>query len=94
MDPPDLGIKLGSHALQVDSLLTELLEKPKNIGVGSLSLLQGIFPTQELNQSLLHCKQILHQQSYFRSDRKSTRLNSITIRIRMPSSAWRSEFNP
>ena len=28
--------------------------KPKNIGVGSLSLLQQIFPTQELNQGLLH----------------------------------------
>ena len=35
--------------------------KPKNIGVGSLSLLQGIFPTQELNWGLLHCKQILYQ---------------------------------
>ena len=26
--------------------------------VGSLSLLQHIFPTQELNQGLLHCRQI------------------------------------
>ena len=32
--------------------------------MGSLSLLQGIFPTQELNQGLLHCKWILHQLSY------------------------------
>ena len=39
-------------------------EKPKNTGVVSLSLLQGIFPTQELNQSLLHCSQILYQLSY------------------------------
>ena len=37
-------------ALQADSLLTEPAGKPKNTGVGSLSLLQGIFPTQELNQ--------------------------------------------
>ena len=29
--------------------------------VGSLFLLQGIFPTQELNWGLLHCKQILYQ---------------------------------
>ena len=29
--------------------------------VGSLSLLQRIFPTQELNQGLLHCSQILYQ---------------------------------
>ena len=26
----------------------------QNSGVGSLSLLQGIFPTQELNPGLLH----------------------------------------
>ena len=38
-------------------------EKPKNPGVGSLSLLQGIFLTQELNQSLLHCRWILYQLS-------------------------------
>ena len=35
--------------------------KPKNTGVGSLSLLQWIFPTQELNWGLLHCRQILYQ---------------------------------
>ena len=29
--------------------------------VGSLSLLQGIFPTQELNWNLLHCRQILYR---------------------------------
>ena len=34
--------------------------KPKNIGVGSLSLLQGIFPTEESNQGLLHCRRILY----------------------------------
>ena len=36
-----------SPALQVDSLPAELQGKPKNTGVGSLSLLQRIFPTQE-----------------------------------------------
>ena len=30
----------------------------------SLSLLQGIFPTQELNWGLLHCRWILYQLSY------------------------------
>ena len=39
-------------------------EKLKNTGVGSLSLLQWIFPTQESNQGLLHCRQILYQLSY------------------------------
>ena len=38
--------------------------KPKNIGVGSLSLLQGIFLTQESNQGLLHCGWILYQLSH------------------------------
>ena len=36
----------------------------KNTGVGSLSLLQRIFPTQESNWDLLHCKLILYQLSY------------------------------
>ena len=31
----------------------------QNTGVGSYSLLQGIFPTQESNWGLLHCRQIL-----------------------------------
>ena len=35
-----------------------------NTRVGSHSLLQGIFLTQELNQGLLHCRQILYQLSY------------------------------
>ena len=35
-----------------------------NTGVGSLSLLQGILPTQESNPGLLHCRQILYQLSY------------------------------
>ena len=38
-----------SPALQADSLPAEPEGKPKNTGVGSLSLLQGIFLTQELN---------------------------------------------
>ena len=32
----------------------------KNTGVGSYSLLQGIFPTQGLNPGLPHCRQILY----------------------------------
>ena len=38
--------------------------KPKNTGVGSLSLLQQIFPTQELNRGILHCRRILYKLSY------------------------------
>ena len=40
-DLPDQGIKPGSPAFQVDSLLAEPPGKPKNNGVGSLSLFQG-----------------------------------------------------
>ena len=36
----------------------------QNIGVGGLSLLQGIFPTQGSNPSLLHCRRILYQLSH------------------------------
>ena len=52
-----------SPALQVDSLPAEPPGKPRNIGVGSLSLLQWIFPTQKSNWGLLHCRQILYQLS-------------------------------
>ena len=49
---------------QADSLPAEPQGKPKNTGMGSLSLLQGIFPTQKLSQGLLHCRRILYQLSY------------------------------
>ena len=41
----------------------------QNTGVGSLSLLQGIFPTQGLNSGLLHCRRILYQLSHKGSPR-------------------------
>ena len=65
--PGDLsnsGIKPRTSALQVDSLPSEPPGKHMNTGVGSLSLLQGTFLTQELNLSLLHCRWILYQLSY------------------------------
>ena len=36
----------------------------QNTGVGSLSLLQGIFPTQGSNPDLPHCRGILYQLSH------------------------------
>ena len=47
-DLPNPRIEPRSPALQVDSLLSEPPGKPKNTGMDSLSLLQLIFPTQEL----------------------------------------------
>ena len=63
-DLPNRGIKPRSPTLQADSLPAQPLGKPKNTGVGSLSLLQRIFPTQESNWGLLHCRWILYQLSY------------------------------
>ena len=53
-----------SPALQADSLPAEPPGKPKNTGVGSLSLVQGNFPAQESNRDLLRCRWILYQLNY------------------------------
>ena len=50
-----------SNSLQPHGLY---MSKPKNTGVGSLSLLQQILLAQESNWGLLHCRQILCQLSY------------------------------
>ena len=63
-DLPNLEIKPRSPTLHVDSLPAKPQGKPKNTGVGSLSLLQRLFLTQESNQGLLHCRWILYQLSY------------------------------
>ena len=68
--------------MRVDSLPAEPQGEPKNTGVGSLSLLQGIFPTQESNQALLRCRQILYQLSYQGSPRQtSLRLKGCIFRL-------------
>ena len=74
-DLPNPGIEPRSPTLQADSLPAEPQEKPKNTAVGSLSLLQQIFLTQELNQGLLHCRQILYQLSYQESLHITTEWN-------------------
>ena len=61
-----------SHSVMSDSLGPHGLHSPWNspghsIGVGSLSLLQGIFPIQGSNPGLPHCRQILYQLSHKRS---------------------------
>ena len=57
-------IKPRSSASQADSLPAEPQGKPKDTGVGGLSLLQWIFPTQKSNQGLPHCRWIIYQLSY------------------------------
>ena len=51
---------LWSHGLQPARLLCPWDSPGKNAGVGSHSLLQGIFPTQGSNPGLLHCRRILY----------------------------------
>ena len=63
-DLHNLAIEPRSPTLQADSLLAEPPGEPKNTGVGSLSLLQWLFLTQESIQGLLHCRQTLYQLSY------------------------------
>ena len=64
----------GSRSVVSDSLRLHGLCSPwnspgQNTGVGSLSLLQGIFPTQGSNPGLLHCRRILYQLSHQGSPR-------------------------
>ena len=52
------------------SVASESWNSPgQNTRVGSLSLLQGIFPTQGLNPGLLDCRRILYQLSHKGSPR-------------------------
>ena len=62
-DLPNPGFEPRSPTAQVDSLPSETPRKPRNILVGSLVFLQGIFPTLESNWGLLHCWQILYQRA-------------------------------
>ena len=58
-----------SHSVVSSSLWPHGLYSPwktpdQSTGVGSLPLLQGIFPTQGSNPGLLHCRRILYQLSH------------------------------
>ena len=50
--------------LQPHGLYSPWNSPGQNTGVGSISLLQGIFSTQELNPGLLHRRQMIYQLSY------------------------------
>jgi len=58
-----------SDSLQLYGLYSPWNSPGQNTGVGSLSLLQGIFPTQGSNPGLPHCRQILYQLSHKGSPR-------------------------
>ena len=84
---PNPGMEPRPPALQADSLPSEPPGKPKNPGVGSLPLPQGIFLTQELTWGLLHCRWSLYQLSYqgspaniIRDDKKLKKILRLGIR--------------
>ena len=58
-----------SNSLQPYGLYSPWNSPGQNTGVGNLSLLQGIFPTQESNPGFPHCRQILYQLSHKGSPR-------------------------
>jgi len=53
-----------SNSLQPHGLYSPWNSPGQNIGMGSLSLLQKIFPTQGSNPGLSHCRWILYQLSH------------------------------
>ena len=53
--------------LRIHGLYSPWNSPGQNTGVGNLSLLQEIFPTQGSNPGLPHCRQILYQLSHNRS---------------------------
>ena len=58
-----------SDSLQPHGLYSPGNSPGQNTGVGSLSLLQGIFPAQGSNRGLPHCRWILYQMSHKGSPR-------------------------
>ena len=63
------GIPVELFQVLKDGLYSLWNSPGQNTGVGSLSLLQGIFPTQESNPGLSHCRWILYQLSQKESPR-------------------------
>ena len=55
---------LVSSSLRPHGLYSPWNSPGQNTGVGSLSLLQGIFPTQGSNPGLLHCRHSVYQLSH------------------------------
>ena len=58
------SLSVMSDSLQPCGLYSPWNSPGQNTGVSSLSLLQGIFPTQGLNPGLPHCRWILYQLSH------------------------------
>ena len=67
---PSESCSVMSNSLQPHGVYSPWNSPGQNTGVGSLSLFQGIFPTQGSNPGLMHCRWILYQLSHKGSPRK------------------------
>ena len=67
-----------SDCLQPHGLYSPWNSPAQNTGMGNLSLLQGIFPTQESNENLLHCRRILYQLGH-QGKSKNTGVGSLSL---------------
>ena len=85
-DLPNPGIEPRSPTLEADSLSAESQGKPKNTGVSRLSFIQGIFPIQESNWGLLHCRQVLYPLNYQGSPKENKKKESSDSSIRQTNS--------
>ena len=72
-----------SGFLQPHGLYSSWNSPGQSTRVGSLSLLQGIFPTQGSNAGLPHCRQILYQLSHKRSPSNMLGMFKISILIQV-----------
>ena len=88
-----------SHSgLEPTRLLCPWNSPGKNTGVGCHSLLQGSFPNHRLNQSLLHCRQILHHLSHQKNPKVTFQIQIcfLPFYIFLPLwlySQWRGKMN-
>ena len=79
---PLILIEPRSPTLLTVSLPSESSEKPKNTGVCSPSVLQGVFLTQESNWDLLHYRRIFYQLSYQGSFKKKGIMRKQWLQVR------------
>ena len=71
------------NSLRLHGLYSPWYSPGQNTGVGGLSLLQGIFPTQGSNAGLPHFRQILHQLSY-----QGSLGTWVVFRLELSPAAW------
>ena len=96
MSPPPLPCERSSvvsNSLQPHGLYSPCNSPSLNTGVGSRSLLQGIFPTQGSNPGLPHCRRILYQLSHQGTPAPSYLLYSqLCLGVHFQNSNWHSWY--